>query len=88
MRLHMVGENGEAYRIAFEKHPSEPPDASAFAASAPKVLEVARRAVSRVLTQDVFLKRAPHAPVEAVRLVEMLKGGYGYLAPQPGGKLA
>lgn len=85
MRLHMVGENGEAYRIAFEKHPSEPPEV-AFATAAPKVLELARLAVSRVLTQDVLLKRAPHAPVEAVRLVEMVKGGFGYLAQQPGGK--
>ena len=87
MRLHMVGENGEAYRIAFEKHPSEPPDASAFANAAPKVLEFARKAVSRVLTQEVFLKRAPHAAVESLRLVEMVKGGFGYVAQQPGGKL-
>jgi hypothetical protein len=87
VRLHMVGENGEAYRICFEKHPSELPEASAFASSAPKVLEVARRAVSRVLTQDVFIKRAPNAPVEAVRLVEMVRGGYGYLSQPAGGKL-
>ena len=86
MRLHMVGENGEAYRIAFEKHPSEPPDTS-FASAGPKALEFARRAVTRVLTQDVFLKRAPHATIEPLRLVEMTKGGYGYIAQQAGGKL-
>lgn len=87
MRLHMVGENGEAYRIAFEKHPSELPETSAFAQAAPKVLELARRAVTRVLVQDVILKRAPHAPVEPVRLVEMVKGGYGYIVPAAAGKL-
>ncbi|MDP1825240.1 MAG: PilZ domain-containing protein [Archangium sp.] len=83
MRLHMVGENGEAYRVAFEKHPSEAPE-TAFASAPPRVLELARRAVTRVLTQDVFLKRAPHAPVEAVRLVEMLKGGFGYIVQAAG----
>ncbi|MEW6432615.1 MAG: PilZ domain-containing protein [Myxococcota bacterium] len=86
VRLHMVGENGEAYRIAFEKHPSEPPEASAFASAAPKVLELAKRTVSRILTQDVFLKRSPHAKVQPVRLVEMVKGGYGYVVQHPGGK--
>lgn len=80
MRLHMVGENGEAYRIAFEKHPSEKPEASAFAQASPRMLELAKRAASRILTQDVFLKRSPQAKVEAVRLVELTKGGYGYVA--------
>lgn len=87
MRLHMVGENGEAYRIAFEKHPSEPPEASAFASASPKVLEFAKKAVSRVLKQEVFIKRAPHAEVESLRLVEMVKGGFGYVANLAGGKL-
>lgn len=86
VRLHMVGENGEAYRVAFEKHPSEAPEASAFANAAPAVLEFAKRAVSRILTQDVFLKRTPHAKVEPVRLVEMTKGGFGYVVMHPGGK--
>ncbi len=88
MRLHMVGENGEAYRIVFEKHPSEPPEVSAFAKATPNVLEFARRAVARVLTQDVFLKRSPHAAVEPVRLVEMTRGGFGYVVQQPGGKVS
>lgn len=87
LRLHMVGENGEAYRIAFEKHPSEPPEASAFANAPPKVLEFAKKAVTRVLKQEVVLKRAPHAQAESLRVVEMSKGGYGYVAQQAGGKL-
>ncbi|MBK7860622.1 MAG: PilZ domain-containing protein [Archangiaceae bacterium] len=86
MRLHMVGENGEAYRIAFEKHPSEPPDASAFANVSPRVLEFAKRAISRILIADVLLKRSAGAEVEAVRLVEMLNGGYGYVIEHAGGK--
>lgn len=86
VRLHMVGENGEAYRVAFEKHPSEAPEVSAFANAAPNVLAFAKRAVSRILTQDVYLKRSPHAKVEPVRLVEMTKGGFGFLVEHPGGK--
>lgn len=87
VRLHMVGENGEAYRIAFEKHQSERPEVSAFANAEPKVQEFAKRAVTRVLHHEVFLKRAPHAALESLRLVEMAKGGYGYILQQPGGKL-
>ncbi|MBL8921317.1 MAG: PilZ domain-containing protein [Myxococcaceae bacterium] len=88
MRLHMVGENGEAWRIAFEKHPSEAPEVSAFAGATPNVLEFARRTVLRVLTQDVFIKRSPRAVVEPVRLVELTRGGFGTVAPQPGGKVS
>ncbi len=87
VRLHMVGENGEAYRIAFEKHPSEKPETSAFANADARVQEFAKRAVTRVLNHQVFLKRAPHASLESLRIVEMAKGGYGYLTMQPGGKL-
>jgi hypothetical protein len=86
MRLHMVGENGEAYRIAFEKHPSEPPEASAFAKVSPRVLEFARRAISRILVADVLLKPSASAEVEPVRLVEMKSGGYGYVIEHAGGK--
>ena len=43
---------------------------------------------TRVLAQDVFLKRAPHALIEPVRLVEMVKGGYGYIVPAAAGKLS
>ncbi|MEW5739818.1 MAG: PilZ domain-containing protein [Myxococcota bacterium] len=86
IRLHMVGENGEAYRVAFEKHPSEPPEASAFASASPRVLELVRRACSRILSQDVFLKRSPQARVEPVRLVELSRGGFGFVVQHPGGK--
>lgn len=82
MRLHMVGENGEAYRLAFEKHPSDKPDESPTVASNPKMLELARKAVSRILRQDVFLRRTPNAPIFSARLVEFVKGGYGYFTQQ------
>lgn len=84
-RLHMVGENGEAYRIAFEKHPSAPPEESPFAKASPRLLEFAKKAISRILVHDVDLKRSPQAPIEPVRLVEMLNGAFGYLVQHAGG---
>jgi hypothetical protein len=88
MRLHMVGENGEAYRIAFERHWATPPDDSPFAQASERIRDFARRTVRRVLDEEVQLKRASHVDIERVRLVEMLNGGYGYLVANPGGKPA
>ncbi len=85
-RLHMVGENGEAYRLAFEKHPWDKPEASPFVTALPGFVELARRAVARVLGQDVYLKRAPHADIAPVRLVELAKGGYGYVVTHANAK--
>ncbi len=79
LRLHMVGENGEAYRLAFAKQPSHKPEASPFAQASPKILDLTRRAAARVLGEDVILKRTPGAPVFHARLVEMLRGGYAYV---------
>lgn len=86
LRLHMVGENGEAYRIAFENHPSEAPEESPFAQASPRILEFAKRTISRILVRDVLLKLKPQATIEPVRLVEMKNGGYGYLVEHTGGK--
>ncbi|HEY1087615.1 MAG TPA: PilZ domain-containing protein [Archangium sp.] len=86
LRLHMVGENGEAWRIAFEKHPSVDVE-TAFAGAPPRTMEVARKAVSRALAEDVVLKRAPGAAVMTVRVVEMARGGFGFIDRQPGGRM-
>lgn len=86
VRLHMVGENGEAYRVAFEKQPSEAPEAVAFANVSPTVLELVRRAASRILSEDVYLRRTPSSPIEPVRVVELKRGGYAYVAHHPSGK--
>jgi hypothetical protein len=85
VRLHMVGENGEAYRVAFEKQPSESPEAT-FASVSPVVLELVRRAASRILSEDLFLRRTPSSPIEPVRVVELKRGGFAYVAHHPNGK--
>ncbi len=86
MRLHMVGENGEAYRIAFEKHPADPPESAPFAQKDPRLLELLARAATRVLSQDVVLKRAAGAEAAPVRLVELKRGGFGYVVQHASGK--
>lgn len=82
-RLHMVGENGEAWRVAFEKHPGVAPDASDLAASVPGFLELARVTVARILPQEVFLKRSPQGLIAPARVVELIKGGFAIVVLHP-----
>lgn len=86
VRLHMVGENGEAYRVAFEKDAGESFEKSAFASASPTVLELVNRAASRMLSHDVFLRRTVGANLEPVRVVELKRGGYAYVVQHPSGK--
>jgi hypothetical protein len=79
-RLHMVGENGEAYRIAFEKHPGLRPEESELGKTSPEFLELARLTVARVLPEPVYLKRSPQAQILPAQVVEMIKGGYGLVS--------
>ncbi|MBM4283063.1 MAG: PilZ domain-containing protein [Deltaproteobacteria bacterium] len=81
LRFHTVGENGLAYRLAFEKHAADPPEASDLATLQPGFLEPARRAVSRVLREDVTLRFEEGAQRLTVRarVVELLRGGYAYV---------
>ncbi len=78
VRLHMVGENGEAYRVAFEKDPGSPLEESPF--------ELVKRAASRMLSRDVFLRRSPGGAIEALRVVELKRGGFAYVVQQANGK--
>jgi hypothetical protein len=86
VRLHMVGENGEAYRVAFEKDPGEAFETSAFANASPMVLELLKRAASRMLSHDVFLRRTAGRALEPVRVVELKRGGYAHVVRHPNGK--
>ena len=79
-RLHMVGENGEAFRVIFEKHPAVKPEESELATSVPGFPQLAKLTVARVLSQDVYLRRSPQGVIAPVRLVELLKGGFGIIS--------
>lgn len=74
-RLHVVGENGEAYRIAFERHGGAPPEKSDLA-SLPGFKALAVRAASRVMKEDVRIQRPTRTTLEPVRVVELLRGGF------------
>jgi hypothetical protein len=78
LRFHTVGENGLAYRLAFQKHPSDPPDTSDLCAALPGFREPARRVVRRALRQDVTLRfdegKGPR--IVRARVVELIRGGF------------
>jgi len=79
LRLHTVGENGEAYRIIFEKHPSDAPADSDLRHKMPGFREMAERAVRRVLRENVLIRLNDRAPVVPVRIAELNRGTFGYV---------
>ena len=78
LRFHSVGENGEAYRIAFEKRPSDLGIDSPLCQRIPGFDELAERAVGRVLRQPVTIKASSRSPVQQVFVCELTRGGYAY----------
>lgn len=79
LRFHTVGENGEAYRVAFEKHASDEPDRCDLAAKLPGFKEQARRAVLRVLREEMILRFDESSPTVKARVCELKRGGYAYV---------
>jgi len=75
LRFHVVGENGEAYRIAFEKHGGTPPEKSDLV-SLPGFKVLAVKVASRVLRQDVIVRKDQKSEPAPVRVVELQRGGY------------
>jgi hypothetical protein len=80
LRFHTVGENGEAYRVAFEKHPSDPPDECDLAVKLPGFKEQARRAVRRVLRDEMVLRFDESSPTVKARVCELNRGNFAYVA--------
>lgn len=78
LRFHTVGENGEAYRVCFEKHPHSAADQCDLA-SLPGFKELAGRAITRVLDQPVIVRQGTHAAPQKIRVVELTRGGYAYV---------
>jgi len=79
LRFHTVGENGEAYRVAFEKHSSIAAIDSDLVGKYPGFKELAERAVGRMLERPVIIRQGTHAAPQEVRVVELTRGGYGFL---------
>jgi hypothetical protein len=78
LRFHAVGENGEAYRIAFEKRGGVQPENSDLV-SRPGFKALAIKAASRVMKQDVVIQRDAKSTPLPVRVVELQRGGFAYV---------
>jgi hypothetical protein len=79
LRFHTVGENGEAYRVAFEKQPSDAGEDSDLSTSLPGFREQARRLVHRVLREPMTLRLVDDSGLIRVRIAELVRGGYAYV---------
>lgn len=80
LKLHTVGENGEAYRVCFEKHPSRPGIESDLCRRYRGFKELAKGAVGRVLDGAVMVRFHESQPVVPVRVCELSRGGFAYVA--------
>lgn len=78
LRFHTTGENGEAYRVAFEKHAADVGEDCDLAHSLPGFREQARRLVARVLREPMTL-RLDDGKLVVARVVELARGGYAYV---------
>jgi hypothetical protein len=81
LKLHTVGENGEAYRVAFSRLPS----VSAEAAELPEPL---RHLVRRVLAEPLLLRVDEGDTVQRVRVAELVRGGYAWVQEEPGTRMS
>jgi hypothetical protein len=78
LRFHTAGENGEAYRVAFEKHSWDSVDDCDLSASLPGFRELATRLVKRVLRAPMTL-RLDDGKLITARIAELQRGGYAYV---------
>ena len=88
MRFHTVGENGVAYLIAFDKHPSDAPEQSDLWQSLPGFREPASKLVRRVLREDVTLRFDEAGKLATARVVELHQNGWAYVQVDPDHALA
>jgi hypothetical protein len=79
LRFFMTGENGEAYRICFERHASTAGIKSDLVKELPGFRELAERDVARVLDQPMLLRVSESQPVVSARVCELVRGGYAYV---------
>jgi hypothetical protein len=72
LKMFTVGEHGEAYRIAFQRHGSLSPEAAGVPAAQ-------RKTVRRVLPQPVGLRLDESSPVQMTYVAELQRGGFAGL---------
>jgi hypothetical protein len=79
LRFFMTGENGEAYRICFERHPSTRGTECDLVRELPGFFALAEQDVGRVLDQPLLLRLSESQPLVAVRVCELVRGGYAWV---------
>jgi len=79
LRFHTVGENGEAYRLAFATRASTVGIDCDLARTVDGFAKLAEKAVSRVLDEPVILRMSENAMPLEVRVAELARGGYAYV---------
>lgn len=79
LRFHTVGENGEAYRLAFKSRPSTVGIDCDLVRTIDGFAKLAEKAVSRVLDEPVILRMSENAMPLEVRVAELARGGYAYV---------
>lgn len=79
LRFHMVGENGEAYRLCFEKHASSPAKECDLARTLEGFSDLAEHAITRVLDEVVHVRLFEDSEPLAVRVCELRRGGYAWV---------
>jgi hypothetical protein len=77
LRYHMVGENGEAYRVLFEKHGSKKPQESALWEV--RGFEQLTPLIKRVLDEEVTVRFADDKPATPIRVCELTRGNYAHV---------
>ena len=87
LRFHTVGENGEAYRIAFERHPADVPEACDLVARLPGFLDFAHQQVARVLREPMELSFDEGQSAQRARVAELVRGGYALVQEGDGAGL-
>lgn len=78
LRFHTAGENGEAYRVAFEKHAADVAERSDLARTLPGFRELAP-AIARVLREPMSLRMDEGGKLLSVRVAELQRGGYAWV---------
>lgn len=86
LQFHTAGENGEAYRVAFEKHAFDPGVGTALGHALPSSREQVAKLVQRVLRETMTLRMDEGRGGQLViaHIAELRRGGYAYLQSETG----
>jgi len=85
MRLYSSGESGEAYRILFGRHPSEPALECDLVERLPGFKVMAKQFLDRVLCERILVRTDDLAPLTPVRPIQTKRGDYSFVKREDNG---